>query len=479
MSLSTAQINLLRWLPKAASILSLGGSTLTLISIGRVHYTASPTTSSSSPITTRETKTRTNFYHRLLACISICDVLLSIFYLLGSLPVPRADDDETLESYAIRNARGNWTTCTFQGTLFQLGIGEFYYAACLSIYYVLVIRFNVKERFLVRWIEPAMHAVVAPIFVGIAILGAAVGVYNPMPVVNTCVLVAYPYSCEEHPPCTRGPDRASRYNLWMNIVPGLVLMLTVILCLAVVMWTVWQQHRRHVRFLSCNNAHVMERTGSSMIQSTPEQQEPQSQQITESSASFSSASRLGRIWRNDSQGQEQQHHEQQQQRQHHHPTTRAPNSEQIARHTTQTHRVLWQCFLYGVNYINSTIWLSIYGIIVIRGHGDRAFDELLWMTMISRATAPIYGFFNFLIFTHPRYQQLRKQQKQQQQQRQQAIPRLAAFPLPSSSSSSSSSSSMTTPRQRLGCLATLWQVVWHPTWLPRDSGTGQSSLDPT
>ena len=83
-----------------------------------------------------------------------------------------------------------------------------------------------------------MHAVVLPIFVGIAILGVIVDVYQPMPLVNTCILVSYPYDCEENPPCTRGPDRASKYNFGMNLIPGIFLVVILVLCLATVMWTV-------------------------------------------------------------------------------------------------------------------------------------------------------------------------------------------------------------------------------------------------
>ena len=135
-------------MPVATASLSLAGSLLLLISLCRK--------------TTGRFRT---VYERLMASVSIMDISLSAAYALGAIPIPA----ET----GFPEARGNLATCTAQGFFKQLGTASYGYMLLIMIYFVLVIRYNVREGRLRRVYEPWMQGICASyyltnVFVGLA-----------------------------------------------------------------------------------------------------------------------------------------------------------------------------------------------------------------------------------------------------------------------------------------------------------------------
>ena len=88
---------------------------------------------------------------RLLFGLSCVDVILSIILFCSTWPIPSGTPDITW-------AAGNATTCRLQGFIIQLGSAGFIYNSVLTVYFVLVVRYSMKETALLKY-EWIFHAV--------------------------------------------------------------------------------------------------------------------------------------------------------------------------------------------------------------------------------------------------------------------------------------------------------------------------------
>jgi hypothetical protein len=170
--------------------------------------------------------------HRLLAGMSVCDILSSSAWFLTSWPVPED------VFWTVWNV-GNDKTCTAQGFFIQWGgIGTVTYNACLALYYLLVIRYGWKNEYISKYVEPWMHFVAISFSLSIAFAALALDLYNPIG--WTCGIAPYPLYCtqsyEDKGPttCIRG-DNARIYQVvfWLGIA------ITVMIFLAVSMFLVY------------------------------------------------------------------------------------------------------------------------------------------------------------------------------------------------------------------------------------------------
>ena len=100
-------------LPKLSSLLSLSGSLWIIIEV----YT--------------HRKKRSNTYHRLLFCMSIFDILESIWNFAATWPIPKTDptvlhiqseNHQDGQDFLIYNPIGNQVSCSIQGFFLQLGV---------------------------------------------------------------------------------------------------------------------------------------------------------------------------------------------------------------------------------------------------------------------------------------------------------------------------------------------------------------------
>jgi hypothetical protein len=145
--------------------------------------------------------------HRLLAGMSVFDILSSSAWFLTSWPVPK--DAPFLGVWTVWNV-GNRQTCTAQGFFIQLGIGTVIYNACLALYYLLVIRYGWKNAYVAKRVEPWMHIVAIGFALSTGVVGLALDLFNPIG--YTCAMTAYPPFCtqsyENKGPtnCIRGDD---------------------------------------------------------------------------------------------------------------------------------------------------------------------------------------------------------------------------------------------------------------------------------
>lgn len=110
-------------------------------------------------------------YYRFMFTISFYDLLLSIAFALGRIPMP-------IET-GMSGAKGTWVTCNIQVFFRHLGYTSFAYSAALIIYYVLVVKYNYKDDWIAKRYEPIVHIICTGFFLLTAIIGLVLKVYNP------------------------------------------------------------------------------------------------------------------------------------------------------------------------------------------------------------------------------------------------------------------------------------------------------------
>jgi hypothetical protein len=135
----------LAWFPRISASLSLFGSSMIIYDISR-----------------DKTK-RGSVFHPLMLAMSVLDIFSSIAWGLGTIPIP--------ESSGIYGSRGNEKTCKAQGFFTQLGYTGIFYNVSLSFYFLMVVRYGMKEfqiKKLRLWLHvPALVAGFALAFGGI------------------------------------------------------------------------------------------------------------------------------------------------------------------------------------------------------------------------------------------------------------------------------------------------------------------------
>lgn len=138
---------------KIASLLSVMGSAMIISSV------------------LRSKKNRQNMQQRLVCAMSFIDLLVSIVWVFTNFFMPK---DNTKYPWAF----GNEASCKAQGFIVQFSISSVLYNACLSVYYLLVVKYGWKGRKLHK-IEKWMH--LCPLVFGLAtaITALSLDIYNP------------------------------------------------------------------------------------------------------------------------------------------------------------------------------------------------------------------------------------------------------------------------------------------------------------
>jgi hypothetical protein len=112
-------------------------------------------------------------YYRLILGLSSMDVLFSFNAAVSTLVLPRDTPD-------VQFAYGTTFTCEVSGFLWQVGQGTVFYSACLSFFYLLTIRFGIKEKTIGRYIEPWLHIVSIGWPLALAIVGLSFDYFNAL-----------------------------------------------------------------------------------------------------------------------------------------------------------------------------------------------------------------------------------------------------------------------------------------------------------
>ena len=154
-------------------------------------------------------------YHRIMVCICLSDMLSSLAILLTTLPMPK-DVNEVYNFDG--NSYGTVRTCEIQASSYGIGSGISCYASiCLSLYYVLTIRYHVTHRVVSRYVEP-LGLMTCLISMGIwnYLNVKTLDNLNPVPFLSWCTVGDYPYGCyqEDGDACIRG--QAKDVSIWTS-----------------------------------------------------------------------------------------------------------------------------------------------------------------------------------------------------------------------------------------------------------------------
>lgn len=108
--------------------------------------------------------------NRLLVPMSVFDIIGSVALAFSTTPIPKG-------SNCTYGALGNQGTCVAQGIMYSIGLIVPWYNAILCIYYVSVIKYNIKDNVLAKY-EPIMHFVAISVPLIVTVIAAANNLYN-------------------------------------------------------------------------------------------------------------------------------------------------------------------------------------------------------------------------------------------------------------------------------------------------------------
>ena len=136
-------------------------------------------------------------YHRLLLGMSIIDIMESIANVFSTWALPSDTEDVWMPL-------GNRATCNLQGFFVTWSAAVPIYNASLSLYYVLVINYNIPDRKIAQCTEPSMHAIAVTWGVGTALVAVFMDLINEANL--WCWIAPYPDDCLDS---RRYPDDAN------------------------------------------------------------------------------------------------------------------------------------------------------------------------------------------------------------------------------------------------------------------------------
>lgn len=111
-----------------------------------------------------------NVHNRLIFGMSLMDIINSLNLVLASALVP---------TYSrVYGALGNETSCSAQGFFLTVGFAVGFYNAMLCLYYLAIVKYNVKEEALLYY-EKYMHGIAIGIPFILGIIGLALDIYHP------------------------------------------------------------------------------------------------------------------------------------------------------------------------------------------------------------------------------------------------------------------------------------------------------------
>jgi hypothetical protein len=185
---------------------------------------------------------RNTVFHRLMIGVATHDCLSSLGFSFGPIPIPR--------SLQVPYAFGTQGTCSMQAVLITAVSTAHIYETALSIYFLLIIRFNWTEDRIAKIVEPWMHVIALSWGYGSIVALLTTDVFNPAPSLNFCWFGFTPPFCKYIPgvECTRG-QTYERLYLQLYIFPTLSVFGLLVLTLALVIFTIRSQLRKNIRYV--------------------------------------------------------------------------------------------------------------------------------------------------------------------------------------------------------------------------------------
>lgn len=326
-------------------------------------------------------------YHRLLLGMCVANILFSLnestFNAISPIDV----------SYAVWNARGSQATCTAFGAIGMAGmVSGPLYSCSLNLYSLAVVKYNMRATYISTKIEPLLHAVPIATAVLCCIIALAGKNFNDA-MVGICTenAVYDPQHCEGYEdgeiregfniPCGRGRDG------FPHIIDGLRLFLYIVvpIVIAVSLWMIY-------RSVATQEAKIGRYGVGALNQGTP--------RTTNDNANDDVGGRV------DESGRVRGFFRR----------SIASVSSYLKKKfgkrssdVSNSRKVMYRAIAYSISYYLTWSWTVIYVCIALAGawnpSGNQAHMALAYLMTIF---SPLQGFFNFLIFMHPKVMSARR-----------------------------------------------------------------------
>jgi hypothetical protein len=285
----------------------------------------------------------------------------------------------TYTSGYVWNPRGNVNSCDAQGFFLFLGImGAPLYNCSLCFYYLAIVKFNKKDKFIREKIEPYLHAV--PILVSLT------GAITILAKTSFNANISYCWINEEYPycgdqswidldvPCERGKDAKILFQIFA-IFPYAIFPLVIVATMACMYREVVKNEKKLSKY---GVGALRKNLGNNQIK------DPKSQSNDASGASNSKniVSRLKASWVNSGRA------------------TRSNNTKK------QSRAILHKAMAYSLAYMLTYLFAFITSVQYWAGYQSSSTLKLFVGILF-----PLQGFFNFLVFIQPKVANIKRKKK--------------------------------------------------------------------
>lgn len=235
----------------------------------------------------RKDKSSNRSYSRLMLMICVVNLICLSWWMMGSLPLPRQTGfygargtiRECTATYqsgslilvfifcSIKRVIGNTTTCAIGGFFLQLSFAQITYNVGVVLYFLLTIRFGMKQERFAKQVEPLVHIVSILFPLIAAVVALFMKSFNPVGYGNVCYLGSYPPACSVLPgvECTRG--QSAHILVWFFMIgPGFMYASFYYIAIFLIYKTVQKQEMRTIRS-SLNSETVKARVRAVAVQS--------------------------------------------------------------------------------------------------------------------------------------------------------------------------------------------------------------------
>ena len=171
--------------------------------------------------------------------ISILDLITSLAaIILGPWVVPSPEAD----AFSHFN-RGTFTTCAAFGFLNTFLVGTWWYTGFLSLYFLLLVRYEWKERALSCYVEPVAHFISLSHPIATGIYALVDDLYNPLRILpGWCWYSDYPSYCSRSDstvPCQPGANYTS-LSTWVTLLSVYIIFVIIAVSMVLIILKVRQ-----------------------------------------------------------------------------------------------------------------------------------------------------------------------------------------------------------------------------------------------
>ena len=293
--------------------------------------------------------------------------------MLSTTPVPSNYSEE------IWNASGNTATCTAQGFILFLGLmASQLYNCSLCLYYLIIIKYNKKDDYIRKFVEPWLHAV--PILISLigGITIAAKKAFNAG--YTNCSIRPDPPGCigSDLLECKRGGDAKT-----LLLVFATIPYITVPCVIASTMGIMYYTARQNEKKMKGYGIHTLRlNTATTTVSSN------MNDKTESSNENISSFQKLRMFFRLSSSA-----------------SSASSQSSRPRKLNKQSKAVLQKALAYSLAYLATFICAFIISIINL---ADEDGEASFGLTLMSRILFPLQGLFNFFVFIFPRIQSAKR-----------------------------------------------------------------------